>query len=105
MQETSVVSDIFLITLSAQVIFDQMLSASFDMDTIHSTSGAVYAIICYHKVYTYHVCMYPLRRPLQKSQNLRLQQMYVFSKFCMHSETRGKFLMEKTIIKPLKVTC
>ncbi|CAI8005530.1 Exportin-4 [Geodia barretti] len=30
------------------VIFDQMLSASFDMDTIHSTSGAVYAIICYH---------------------------------------------------------
>jgi hypothetical protein len=32
-----------------KVIFDQMLSASFDMDTIHSTSGAVYAIICYHK--------------------------------------------------------
>ena len=38
-------------SFSVQVIFDQMLSSSFDMDTIHSTSGAVYAIICYHKVY------------------------------------------------------
>ena len=33
-----------------QVIFDLMLSSSFDMDIIHATSGAVYAIICSHEV-------------------------------------------------------
>ena len=27
-----------------------MLSSSFDMDIIHATSGAVYAIICSHEV-------------------------------------------------------
>ena len=30
-----------------------MLSSTFDMDIIHATSGAVYAIICSQKVYKY----------------------------------------------------
>ena len=38
------------------VIFDMMLSSTFDMDIIHATSGAVYAIICSNKVHsTVHV--------------------------------------------------
>ena len=53
-------------TLLLQVIFEMMLSSSFDMDIIHSTSSAVYAIICSNKVYTYtvytctclHMCIY-----------------------------------------------
>jgi hypothetical protein len=32
-----------------KVIFDMMLSSAFDMDIIHATSGAVYAIICSQK--------------------------------------------------------
>ena len=48
--------------LLLQVIFEMMLSSSFDMDIIHSTSSAVYAIICSNKVYCtctcLHMCIY-----------------------------------------------
>ena len=33
-----------------------MLSSAFDMDIIHATSGAVYAIICSQKVQCIYTC-------------------------------------------------